>query len=357
MPDTLIATPGTNSIGQVDEILDPKLKKVLNRLVREMELTVEKVAANHAAPTEFPLPTEETSMERLLLTRFKNLPAPTKQIAGLKAQSRLAASAAIRRRRFGDLSAVNLKEARSVGAQVRGLEVPVGVRLSREALLSVAGTAVTTEVVAPTLPKLSLRVHKVRCVDETGGRFAEAAGDDEIDLAGVAVDETGDTHAVPKFRVGSSFDDGESVTFSPPRVFTTFDIREGTTYPKSYFVTLVLAEVDQGNLSEFVLKLVAKVKEKVIAYLAAAVGGALGSIGGPLGTVIGLAIGFVVGKVFELLISVWNDDVFTPITVKVDIASPNARWPGNKKDSPETITTFTGHDGKYTVTTDWQLTP
>jgi hypothetical protein len=205
-----------------------------------------------------------------------------------------------------------------------------------------------------TTNRLQLRIHKVKCLDETDGFLGSEAGDDEIDLGGTTVDETGDTKKVTPFRVGSSFDDGEQVVFSPPRRFAMFNLTEGTAFPKSYFVTLVLAEVDMGGLPDFLNQLLNWVKTKVVAALTAAIGGAIGASGGPIGAIIGAAVGAVVGLVFELFKSIWEDDVFKPATVSVSIPSLNARWSG-KTDSPEGSVTFSGHGGKYQLTYDWQL--
>jgi len=344
----------TNS--QVSEIADPKLRKVFMRVANEVKLNIEKVTANHAKPNEFPLPPDPNSTERILAARFNALPRELKDRAGATVLGRINAPAAVRQRHFGDLAAVNLKAGVAIEAQVRDMPLPADLKLTREHLTGITGLInhdVITKPTRPSLTKLEFRIHKVKCLDETGG-WAERFGNDEIDLGGTTVDETGDTHTITKFRVGSNFDDGEQVAFSPPRSFTVFNLTEGTAYPKAYFVTLVLAEVDMGGLSEFLNNLLVKVKERVTAALIAAFG-ALGSSGGPVGAIIGAGVGFVVGKVFDWLKSVWSDDVFKPVTASVNITSLNAQWPGGRTDSPEAIATFEGHGGKYEVTYDWHM--
>jgi hypothetical protein len=351
-----------NTNSEVGEIADPKLRKLLMRVVREMELSVERVGANHAKPNDFPLPADLNSTEHILAARFKSLPKTAKDRAGSKALESLNAPPEVRLKRFGDLAKVNLKSNSSVGSQVKNLPLPSGLNFTLEELTGGVTNGVTGGVSALAVnpvpvpgskaTKLEFRLHKVKCVDETG-RFS--IGSDEIDMGGTAVDETGDTHAIAKFRVGSDFDTGEQVTFSPPRQFTRFALTEGTEFPKSYFVTMVLAEIDHGGFPDFLSKLLTKIKEKVIATLAAAVGGTLGVSGGPIGVAIGTAVGFIVGKIFELIGRLWGDDVFPPRTVKVSIPSLTAKWPGGKSDSPEGIATFIGHGGKYEVTYDWRM--
>jgi hypothetical protein len=372
----IMAEVNTNS--QADKVTDPKLLKVIARVAREMELSIEKVAANHARPTEFPLPDRPGSTEQILAARFKALPQEFKNKAGAKAMGRINAPAAVRKEHLEDLAAVNLKAGVAVGEQVSAMPMPealkltgadltkitrahVGVAAAAGANVALAGAgvgAILPGAIGATLPKLTrleMRIHRVKCVDETGsGPFGDI-GNDEIDLGGSAVDETGDVHTIAKFRVGSNFDSGEHVDFSPPRTFTTFDLREGTAFPKSYFVTLVLAEVDGGGLSSFIEKLVQKVKEKVRAALIKALGGAFGVSGGPVGVIIGVVAGDVINRVFDFIGGLWGDDVFTPLTTSVSIASLTARWPGGKTDSPQSVATFKGHGGHYRVAYDWRM--
>ena len=81
-------------------------------------------------------------------------------------------------------------------------------------------------------------------------------------MGGTTVDETGDTKKVPQFTVRNDFDDGEQKVYSPPKQFTWFSLTEGATWPKSYFVTLVLAEVDMGGLAEFLNQLLEAVGKR-----------------------------------------------------------------------------------------------
>jgi hypothetical protein len=368
-----------NINSQADKVTDPKLLKVIARVTREMELSIEKVAANHAKPTEFPLPDKPNSTEQILAARFKALPQEFKIKAGAKAMGRINAPPAARKEQLGDLAAVNLKAGVAIGEQVRAMPMPQALKLTGADLIKisrahvgVAGAAGVNVALAgagvagilpgaigatlPKLTKLEMRIHRVKCVDETGSGPFGNIGNDEIDLGGSAVDETGDVHTIPKFRVGSNFDSGEAVDF-PPRLFTTFDLREGTAFPKSYFVTLVLAEVDAGGLSSFINKLVQKVKEKVRAALVKALGGLLGTSGGPVGILIGIAAGEVINRVFDFLGRLWGDDIFPPVTASVSIASLTARWPGGKTDSTEGVATFKGHGGHYRVAYDWRMLP
>jgi hypothetical protein len=346
---------------EIRDIADPRLRRIAVRVVREAELAIEKVAANHAEPPNFPLAAGDSkSIEQILVSRFRTLPQLTQRKAGMNAMHRINAPAQVRTKRFGDLAGIDLRKSVAVDAQVAALPFPATLKLPPGHLATLPhlhGSVLTVPGLAPqqTTDKLELRIHKVKCLDETNGFLGSEAGDDEIDLGGTSVDETGDTNKISPFRVGSDFDDGEQKVFSPPKRFTMFNLREGTAFPKAYFVTLVLAEVDMGGLPEFVQQLLNWVKPKVTAALAAALGGAIGASGGPVGAIIGAAVGAVVGLVFDLFKSIWEDDIFKPVTASVAIPSLSARWTGGKTDSPEGIATFAGHGGKYQLTYDWRV--
>ncbi|MEN8653348.1 ATP-binding protein [Streptomyces sp. 21So2-11] len=211
------------------------------------------------------------------------------------------------------------------------------------------GTALAEETEAavsalPELGKLEFRIHRVKCLDSTS-----EIGKDEIYLGGTCVDESGDTKKISQFKV-RSFDTGNEQVYSPPRQFTFFNLREGTNYPKSYFVTLVLAEVDWGGFANFLNDLLDKVKAKVIAALTAAIG----ISGGAIGIIIGTAVGYVVGQVFEYLKKLWGDEIFKPVTLSTIVPSLTSRWAG-KQDSPERTVTYSGYGGKYQVVYDWRM--
>jgi hypothetical protein len=353
----------TIATGEVTELSDPWVRKIALRVVKEMELALEKTVANAADPSAYPLPRQADAAERILQSRLARLRPEQRALAVSRVMPRVRAGAAQRTRAYGDLSRIDLRAAVPVAQQVSALPFPGELRAPKAALLKLEEVRaearrldpVTAAAVAPVTDKLELRLHSVRCVDETGsGTFGEV-GKDEIALGATTVDETGDTEKVPEIQVGG-FNDGDVKTFSPPRRIATFGLREGTEFPKAYFATLVLAEKDlSGGLSDFLSQLLEKIRERVVAALAAAIGGAIGASGGPVGALIGAAVGFVVGRVFELLKAAFADDIFAPRTVTVAVTALSQRFAGGKTDSPEATVTFEGHGGRYQLVYDWRL--
>ncbi|HYZ87349.1 MAG TPA: tachylectin-related carbohydrate-binding protein, partial [Bryobacteraceae bacterium] len=261
---------------------------------------------------------------------------------------------------YGDLAGVDPTKSVTIDAQAQALPFPPELELPGDYLTALSNP----QSQVPSHPvllsqqatdKLELRIHKVKCLDETNGFLGSEAGADEIDLGGTTVDESGDTEKVDAFRVRSDFEDGVEQIYSPPKQFASFDLKEGTEFPKSYFVTLVLAEIDNGGLPDFLNDLLNWVKGKVEAALGAALGAAIGATGGPVGAIIGTAVGAVTGWVVGLLKSIWEDDIFAPATVSVEIPALSARWSGDETASPESVVTFEGHGGKYQLTFDWRM--
>jgi hypothetical protein len=346
-------------MSQVTEPADPWIQKIARRVALEAQLAVEKIAASATRPDEYPLSRDERSIEQILKSRFDLLSPEVKQRASTRAVDSIRMPAAERAARFGDLASVQLTSAVAIDMQVRELPLPDDLKLPADHPI-VLYSLRQQEPISPvllrqeTVSKLQLRIHKVKCVDETDSVFGEA-GEDEIYLGGTTVDESGDAERVDPFLVRDDFEDGKEQNYQPPKQFAWFDLAEGTEFPKSYFVTLVLAEVDNGGLPEVINKLLMWVKEEVTKALAEVIGGIVGASGGPIGAAIGVGIGAALGELVDYIREIWEDDVFAPCTVRLEIPSSDARWSGDASQSPEGVITYVGHGGTYQVIYDWSI--
>lgn len=210
---------------------------------------------------------------------------------------------------------------------------------------------------------LNFRVHEAKCIDETD---PEWAGSDEISWGGAAVDDTGDTTKLPEFFVGSGFDDGDSKRYSPPKIVHSFDMSSGQ-YPKTYMVTLALAEKDSGGMSAFIEELYQAIKAHVViilgalgaaagAAIGAAIGGTVGTtVGGPLGTIIGIVAGAILGALVAWLVTVLKDDIFPPEASSAFFGSASDTFAGGGLISPQMYLHYRDHGGHYRLTYDWQI--
>jgi hypothetical protein len=236
-----------------------------------------------------------------------------------------------------------------------------GGRLGTGALGGLAGGTVAQPIVVN--KGLHFRLHRVKCIDETN---PEWPGDDEIAMGGTAVPPSGNPTKVPEFMVRDDFDDGESKTYSPPRVLKSFSL-DNVSYPADFLMVLAMAEKDNGGLSEFLQDLWEAIKDEVTVIIAAvsaaagaaigaAVGGSLGTaIGGPLGTIIGAVAGAILGALVGWIISAVKDDIFTPQSAAVHLPKPNATFAGGALTSPQFTLDFRDHGGHYRVWYTWHL--
>jgi hypothetical protein len=343
---------------EITEIKDPKLKAIAERILNESRVATEKAIAHEQDPRNFPLSADQSSNERTILSRFRQLDARKKQTATSKVMASVRLSPAERTNKYGDLARVNLSSEVPVEQQMKASRLPERLTYSGNDFSNNLGLAsslrlinkniaskfaglnlrdliplVTTPSPPQEWPKLEFRLYKIKCVDETDG-----IGSDDISFASILVDGSGD-----QAKWGPSeeweFDDGVERTF-PPLVLRTFNLKETINipvtgpvgfWPKYYQALLCLAEKDNGGFASFLLELWNKVKGKVLEAVGAAVGGFIGAaagsvvpgLGTAIGAAIGAAVGWILGNLIEWLISLWEDDMFPPTIAKVKITGLN----------------------------------
>lgn len=204
-------------------------------------------------------------------------------------------------------------------------------------------TAVTT---------LALRIHRVRCVDETGSNRLTELGEDDIDLGATKTDLAArSVGLVPFYKVGG-FDDGDIKRFTPPRQLLTFNLGGERPFPRAYSASLVLVERDSGEQMGPFLEELAR-QERV------QLRGAFTAFARANNREPSIAESVSVWRdSWELLVkpavmarwrSVQRDDIFPPATVSIYVPS------ALQLSSPTTTLTFKGHGGTYEVTYDWEL--
>lgn len=213
--------------------------------------------------------------------------------------------------------------------------------------------------------RLGVYVRRVKCEDETD---PEWWGNDEIALGGISTDENGDVKKIGETFVGDGFKDGKSKSYSDWQ-FHWFSLNEERFWPKKYGITFVLAEKDNGGLSDFLNKLWAEVKDKVKEAIEKAleiaggiVGGMFGvaEIGRVIGQVLGKAVAWAINKLVEWLIGLFKDDIFKPATAWLTVPSAHARWyyPNGTWGNPWSGTwwfRFSGFGGRYLLEYQWRL--
>ena len=209
-----------------------------------------------------------------------------------------------------------------------------------------------------------LKLHSVKCVDETGSSFAENFGNDHINMGGVTIDDKKKESKIAEFTVGKDFSDNVTRTFNPPADIKSF-INLDSSYPKIFSAFITIAEKDSGGFSDFISKLYNAIKDEldiIITALGAAiglaVGGTVGTLAGPIGTIIGLVAGAILGALLGWLVQVFKDDIFRPQMTMLYLR-PTYRL-SNEPYKPSTVSSlqtlnFRDHDGHYQARLSWTV--
>jgi hypothetical protein len=115
-------------------VLEPELLPMAQRMLQLVQLAMEKAAAHAADPQRYPMPEGSDSLEGLLLSRFRQLPADRQARAKARAKASLAEPAAMRTQRLGELAKVDLAQATPVADQMRA--VATALRISAKTLVA-----------------------------------------------------------------------------------------------------------------------------------------------------------------------------------------------------------------------------
>lgn len=207
--------------------------------------------------------------------------------------------------------------------------------------------------------QISLRIHSVKCVDETGGKWVEKVGNDEIFLSGFGIDVNANTVKVNLFEVYAHFDDGDIKRYSPPRNFVTLNLANNSSFPKTCSVCFLLVEKDAGGFGSKFTEIYTKVKEEMEKKKKEKEeerkrAGSTFLSSGDLKDIWVIVKPYIYGWIKDKIMSAVNDDIFPPRDISITIPAADFTW-GGSKVSPPSAVEFRGHNGVYLMTYDWEL--
>jgi hypothetical protein len=366
--------------GTLVSVADPQIDQIVKRVTQTARLAVHKAAAHAADPGRYPISSDPDSLERKMLARLLARKPRSQARAATRIHSLLAAPAAERTRGLGALAAVDLRSTASVAEQVATIAAPAALRADRARLerliadpaLLLDGTpglaAAAASAPKPSPPpkpgdkqldRLELRIRKVKVADETDGFMWTESGDDEVSLGGTAMDESGELSVIKPFLVGKDMEDNDERSFGPDgRTFVRFDLHEGKTWPKTYYVSLIFSEGDNGGFPEFLRGILLQLKGMIAPMLGSLIGAGIGTlipIPG-LGTLLGAAVGALLGSLVQALVDIWEDDVFPVVTPWAAIKSFDHRFASSGTHTSDTLHVAMGaHGGRYECWYDWRV--
>ncbi|HZV71023.1 MAG TPA: hypothetical protein VFG10_15820 [Saprospiraceae bacterium] len=211
--------------------------------------------------------------------------------------------------------------------------------------------------------KLNLRIHSVKCVDETGG-WAERFGNDEIYLGGFTVDAGNRSQKIAATSVYADFDDGDIKKFNPPKVFATYSLGPAFNKPRNYVAGFLLIEKDSGDMNTAVTAVYNALRDQIAKKLrerqsSTVLAGGSSSAVMAIDPATLVAIWSVVkpiiyGYVKSKIESWFGDEIFPLQDASVTLLSSDHTFNG-QKTSPIAMKEFRGHEGVYQLYYDWQL--
>jgi hypothetical protein len=151
-----------------------------------------------------------------------------------------------------------------------------------------------------------------------------------------------------------------------PYVLMEFDLRRLSDWPRSFVVTLLLIEEDDGDLAEAVAKLEKEVGETIrkaaeaaaTAAAGALVGAAVGSVIPGIGTAVGAAVGALSGAAYDLIIKEIKEglanDAFTPRPIELVVENLGQLAHHPAIGIPQFLN-VKELDADYTLEYDWVL--
>jgi hypothetical protein len=355
--------------------LDPQLQRYLDAALPLMQLQTLQTIAAHKDPANFPARPRQIRVQNSTKSYDNVGLVVDKWVEGLPAAKRAKLLADFdpdkhltpELRTAMQQAKVDLKSPKPVLEQVdlKSWFSCVDTTLIQKAaaarsLDEAGGAAATAQrnigAVAPH-SSLTLRLHKVHCVDQTTPGVEEWASHDEICLGGTASSGSGDqtnTTAIPQFLVGT-FKDGDEKVYDPPKALKTFSLPGG--YPKTFLCLIAIAEQDGGGFATFLSDLLHSVEDEIDAVITAAgvaAGAAIGgAFGGPVGALVG-AVGVVlVNEIIKLIGNIKNDEIFMAQQSAVQMESSSQKFANGTDISVTRHWNFKDHSGEYNVFYSW----
>jgi hypothetical protein len=359
---------------------DAAFLQILDRFNRIARLSVVKAVGHQIDAASYPL-AHDDDLESSFARFLSGLPAEKLKPVLDRGHSLLTADPATKTRHFGDLANIDLHAPASVVNEAQKITLqglpPIDLGKLRKALHVLAPTnaAPVSHRVAPrafaAVGKgqniVQFSADNLHCDKVTG--LVGFEGDDMF-IGGIAVDGVGNVTQINPFEVGKfSKGDTQGVQNNP---FTNLPIDTSWgNWPKTFYVTVVIAERHSGGIYNFIYKLADTAKSAILEKVGSAVsstvgayiGGIVGSAIGPLGTLLGAGVGFLVGLalgwVFDQVLgwlkqNLFGDDIFKPALNQLTLSGPGDLWNGSST-SPETTWDFKGFHGEYHLTCHWSL--
>lgn len=336
--------------------MDRKIDWVKDRLVKTIDIALERVVAHNENPEYFPLPSDPRSLERALHKLFEALPRRNKKDTIERVNRTLKAGRDARTKIYGDLANVDFRSKTSLVDQVKIKSVPEVFKFTQADVTELRSrlkkpTAAKPQRSSKPVPaqgvgatELTFEVVNLTCIRPTDVRK------DEMSIAGVGIDNVGEEINVAPFFVGD-FKSGDSLALNN-KIFN-FKLTVGE-FPKTFISSIFLVEQDWVRNSDFIVALQIVLFSIATALIAiASVMVVVGLAGGPFAPIL-TAVLLGAGAFFGMA---WTavrrmvDDISTPVGDTLVLDAPVA--PGTIFDVAPLGISIGELKGQYTAIARW----
>ena len=330
----------------------PEMLSLKESAKKLLELSFFKALGSYVEPEVYPLSPNEESIENLIHSRIVSLSPERQAVATASFATEKLRINMLRNSYYKDIdeqgifTALTTRESIFDKADsylnVKGLKLTKKIELNQSQIMRTLSLAKVDTF------KVHLELDSMVC--ELGGNS------DEIGISSVYVNSIGESSKIAPYLVSNDFNLNDVVHF-PRNKYITWDLlKVDANFPKKCICTFILAELDNGALAEWVDKFYHKLRDKLTELIKKAAG----IIPIPvLGPIIGEAIAEVVGWLLDLLFGwfkeVWEDDIFPPQTVQLDLPNESYRFPNNGERQSYNACRFEGYGSRYILNYTWQI--
>lgn len=317
-----------------------------------LELSFFKALGNYVEPEVYPLPPNEDSIETLIHSRIVSLSPERQALATASFRTEKLRVNMLRTSYYKDMdeqgifTALNTNESifdRADGfLQVKGLKLTKRLQLNQPPLMR-------------TLSFAKVDTFKVHL--ELDSMVCDFGGDsDEIGISSVYINSIGESTKIAPYLVSNDFNLNDVIHF-PRNKYITWDLlKVDTNFPKKCICTFILSELDNGGLPEWVDKFYHKLRDKLKDLIKKAAGFIPIPVLGPIiGEVVAEVVGWLLDLLFGWFKEVWEDDIFPPQTVQLEIPNESFRFSNNGERQSYNVCKFEGHGSRYTLNYTWQI--
>jgi hypothetical protein len=337
---------------------DPRLRAIGDRVLSAVRLAAFRAIAHSKDPKQFPMPSDAGALEHVFLRRLGSLSQARQRHAVEKASLILAAPEAASARIFRGLAQVDFRSAKSAAEHLIATAVPEAGQIRPEEVAGLVAAKDSGPAIAEKAgPQqnhsfLDLRLRKVTCFHEMEKPWEQIEIDDTIAVGGVTIDALGNVGKIAEIQLGD-FDWHHNAVkaFSPPKVLATFDLRQGSSWPRLYTASIVLVEKDAGGgFGAFLNAVLSKAKD----WLVGETGKALqGKVSSEVGEVLKYLLNSIVGGIIGFFVALFNDDVFPPVTETARVGSLHGKMGNGTLVSDERVRKAELFGADYELRYDW----